>query len=357
MSGPARDTVLCLCELGWLYSKVEAYIKRAENAEIRGLVVQAFGFSLQEELHDYYRLLAILEQELALNFTAKSEQSGDSDGNSRSDSSSRNSNNSSTEVKASGEGGGGGIPDSGSVGACRSGLTLVRLRAWMQEPIDRMCLMARLVESAGPLAGGALASRLHGHSKHGDLAVSGFVQRVMNSVCTPVYNMINRWILHGELLDPHKEFFVGYRLGVAEHSMWRETYFFRPAMLPSFLSLSLAMKIVVIGKSINFMRACAQRLASKASEKPSRVEDKKTKTKSPLITGEPETLQSTIEEPTSLVNEAGAEAGAETGAETGAAARPAAGFVQTVKKSSPNKVKPRGIAMSRPGVAQVLNCK
>ena len=57
----------------------------------------------------------------------------------------------------------------------------------MQEPTDRMCLMARLVEGAGPLAGGALASRLHGHSQHGDPAVSSLVQRMMNSVCAPLY--------------------------------------------------------------------------------------------------------------------------------------------------------------------------
>ena len=65
--------------------------------------------------------------------------------------------------------------------------------------------MARLVEGVGPLFGGALASRLHGHSMHGDPAISSMVQRIMNSVCSPLYSMINRWVLHGELLDPNKE--------------------------------------------------------------------------------------------------------------------------------------------------------
>ena len=77
-----------------------------------------------------------------------------------------------------------------------SGLTLLRMRAWMQEPIERsgkalnfqhftymlsggwqsqedeycrMCLMARLCDSCGPLRGGALASRLHCHAIHGDI--------------------------------------------------------------------------------------------------------------------------------------------------------------------------------------------
>ena len=33
----------------------------------------------------------------------------------------------------------------------------------------RMCLMARLCDSCGPLRGGALASRLHSHAIHGDI--------------------------------------------------------------------------------------------------------------------------------------------------------------------------------------------
>ena len=33
----------------------------------------------------------------------------------------------------------------------------------------RMCLMARLCDSCGPLRGGALASRLHCHAIHGDI--------------------------------------------------------------------------------------------------------------------------------------------------------------------------------------------
>jgi hypothetical protein len=46
--------------------KVSTYIQSCEKATVsKGLVVQAFSFSLQEELHDYYRLLAVLEQELA----------------------------------------------------------------------------------------------------------------------------------------------------------------------------------------------------------------------------------------------------------------------------------------------------
>ena len=57
-----------------------------------------------------------------------------------------------------------------------------------------------------------------------------------------------------------KYIFQGYRLGVPAASMWYETYFIRTSMLPSFLSPQLALTILKIGKSINFMRACYQRI-------------------------------------------------------------------------------------------------
>ena len=222
---PVRDTVLCLCELGWLYSKVAAYIQKAEK-ETKGLVVQAFGYALQLELHDYYRLLAILEAEVSKTTTGSAAAVGAGDG---------------------------------------GGLTLLRLRAWMSEPLERLFLMARLVEGAGPLFGGALASRLHGHTRHGDQAVLNLVNRVMGAVCTPLYGMLERWILHGELHDPKEEFLIGARPGIATLSSWHEGYFLRLGMLPSYLPLALAQRVLVIGKSINFMRLCQGRAPSSGS--------------------------------------------------------------------------------------------
>ena len=41
-------------------------------------------------------------------------------------------------------------------------------------------------------------------------------------------------------------------------NVWRDVYFLRTSMLPSFLSISLAQKILVIGKTINFLKICIQ---------------------------------------------------------------------------------------------------
>lgn len=110
----------------------------------RGLAVQAFSFALQEELHDYYRLLAVLEQELARKIIAESTPiptHTPSPPHTHSVTPEDTAPDSSKWVTS--------VDPKGT-----SGLTLLRLRAWMQEPMDRMCMMARLVDSASPLTGG-----------------------------------------------------------------------------------------------------------------------------------------------------------------------------------------------------------
>ena len=63
----------------------------------------------------------------------------------------------------------------------------------------RMCLLARLVDAAGPLQGGALISRLHACGKHGDNAARELVSRVMDRVCVPLFAFITRYILYSHL--------------------------------------------------------------------------------------------------------------------------------------------------------------
>lgn len=49
LNSTVRDAVLCVCELGWLYGRVAAYLKGvlAAGGDSLGVVVQAFGFALQ----------------------------------------------------------------------------------------------------------------------------------------------------------------------------------------------------------------------------------------------------------------------------------------------------------------------
>ena len=49
LTTPVKDIVLCLCELGWLYMKVQDYISSVtsvNSSNYCGLVTQSFGFAI-----------------------------------------------------------------------------------------------------------------------------------------------------------------------------------------------------------------------------------------------------------------------------------------------------------------------
>ncbi|KAF2597216.1 hypothetical protein F2Q68_00007134 [Brassica cretica] len=71
----------------------------------------------------------------------------------------------------------------------------------------------------------------------------------------PIPLMVRSWVLEGELEDSFGEFFVvshPVKVGL----LWREGYKLHVGMLPSFISPSLAQRILRTGKSINFLRVC-----------------------------------------------------------------------------------------------------
>ncbi|CAN1144370.1 Gamma-tubulin complex component 3 [Linum perenne] len=215
-----------LCELGWLFRKVRGYITESMDSfatEEVGTVGQAFCAALQDELSEYYRLLAVLETQ-AMN------------------------------------------PIPLVSGSASSGnyLSLRRLSVWFVEPMVKMRLMAVLVDTCKVLKGGAMAGAIHLHAQHGDPLVNEFMRSLLRRVCSPLFEMVRRWVLEGELEDIFSEFFVVSETKELEsdvsqkgkESLWREGYRLHSKMLPSFISQSLAQRILRAGKSINFLRVC-----------------------------------------------------------------------------------------------------
>ncbi|PUZ70920.1 hypothetical protein GQ55_2G274200 [Panicum hallii var. hallii] len=216
-----RTLVRKLCELGWLFRKVRGFISDnisrspSDAATEVGTVAQAFCSALQEELSDYYKLLAVLES-YSLNP----------------------------------------IPTPGSdSGVSGYYLSLRRLAVWLAEPAVRMRLMAVLVDGCRGLRGGAMAGAIHGHAQHGDPMFQEFMGRLLRRVCSPLFEMVRSWVLEGELEDVFAEFFIVGQPVKAE-SLWREGYLIQSDMLPAFISPVLAQRILRTGKSINFLRVC-----------------------------------------------------------------------------------------------------
>lgn len=219
-----RTLVSQLGEMGWLYRKVSGVMERSLARESLGRVGQGFCFALQDELTDYFKLLAVLEAQInhgALERREKRHEDG---------------------------------PPSG--GHASSTLTLRRLLVWTQDPLQRLRLMATLADSVEGLRGGALVSAVAMHGRHGDPFVHHFVEQVLRRLAAPLFEMIQKWVLEGALNDEFGEFFVEGDSGVSADRLWRDKYCMRDRMVPSFIGEDLARKILQIGKSINFIRHC-----------------------------------------------------------------------------------------------------
>ncbi|KAI3868102.1 hypothetical protein MKX03_035318 [Papaver bracteatum] len=252
-----RIMVRKLCELGWLFKKVEAYVSESMDrspSEDVGTVGQAFCAALQDELSEYYKLLAVLEVQSVNPIPMVSEST-----------------------------------NSGSY------LSLRRLLVWFAEPMVKMRLMAVLVDSFKALKGGAMAGAIHMHAQHGDPLVQEFMRRLLRRVCSPLFEMVRSWVLEGELDDIFSEFFV---IGqpVKAESLWVEGYRLHSVMLPSFISSSLAQRILRTGKSINFLRVCCedQGWADAASEAAAAVGT--TTRRGGLVYGETDALEALVTE-------------------------------------------------------------
>ncbi|KAF9930238.1 Gamma-tubulin complex component 3 [Linnemannia zychae] len=203
-----RGLVNRLTELGWLYKKINQYIQMTLKDGSAGLVKQSFCSALQHELVDYFRLIAVLESHIA------------------------------TDANATGS----------------KGLTLKRLLVWTLDSLQRLRLMSVLVECCQDLNGGALVSMVHDYTQHGDPLIQQFVHHMLERISDPFYVMLQRWIYEGELEDPKTEFFIALDPEVEEEDMWQSKYFIRSEMLPAFIGMPLATKILSIGKSLNFLR-------------------------------------------------------------------------------------------------------
>lgn len=76
-----------------------------------------------------------------------------------------------------------------------------------------------------------------------------------------IISILSKWVLSGELLDTHDEFFVKIeKIEANIRNIWTDTYVPNYSMLPCYLTQEVAVKILRIGKSINFIKLCLEKL-------------------------------------------------------------------------------------------------
>ncbi|KAG6837438.1 hypothetical protein H0H93_009532 [Arthromyces matolae] len=153
---PVKALIHRLSEVGYLYTRVESYVRETETAAAVGMIKQSLCHHLQTQLTEYYRLIAILETQLASNYGESPDF-------------------------------GGHLSNESSV------LTLRRLDVWINEWRLRLRMMSVCVESA------------RGQNS----------QLTTKQVSKPFFATLHKWLFYGELYDPFSEFFVALDKSIA----------------------------------------------------------------------------------------------------------------------------------------------
>eukprot|EP00434_Breviolum_minutum_P037040 symbB.v1.2.032831.t1/scaffold3926.1/size48177/2 len=139
------------------------------------------------------------------------------------------------------------------------GLSLRSLWAQLLAPMTRLRFLSQLCEGSRGVFGGAISSMVFAFSASGDLVTQDLAKEILRSVVKPLWSMIRAWMTEGELQDPYGEFFVVADASVPLEDLWNRMYSLELEMVPSFISLELARKILLTGKSVNFIRLCCSR--------------------------------------------------------------------------------------------------
>ncbi|KAJ3416035.1 Integrator complex subunit 11 [Chytridiales sp. JEL 0842] len=209
LPGSTMELIARICEVGFLYRKIQRFLETKEKDEYRGLVRQSFCAGLQQEQREFFEIIASLENHLS--------------------------------------------KDETNTHFATRGLSLKRLNVWVNEPLQKLRFFAVLIDASEGVKGGALLSVIYSYVNHGDPFVRNIIEKLLKEVTKPFFNMLGRWIYEGELDDPYSEFFVAHDKN-ADGDLWRNAYKLRNEMIPLFMQRSAAKKAFLIGKSLNFIR-------------------------------------------------------------------------------------------------------
>ncbi len=121
VSDSTKKIIQEMCELGWLYKKVNDLVSRNMDSSYSDQVTQSLVFAIQAELTEYYRLIALLENQ------ARQHSETDPQNN----------------------------------------LNLRKLYLWIQDPMERMKWLAIIVDSIKGLKGGAICSVINSYVLNG----------------------------------------------------------------------------------------------------------------------------------------------------------------------------------------------
>lgn len=197
-----------LSQLGHYFKAIRDYSATAMNNDLRGFVYQSFGSALDEEIHNFYKMITTIEA----NYQSVSFEESD--------------------------------------------FSLLKLNQWSYEALIRFEGLNTLIQKCRSKKGGAIINVIFDFLHNGDPIVYDCVRKILLKVVKPIRSILNHWIFYGELRDEFKEFFICYNEnGQAAHNeLWQDKYIINSTMLPGFISKEQANKILLTGKAISMLR-------------------------------------------------------------------------------------------------------
>ncbi|KIW91896.1 uncharacterized protein Z519_07866 [Cladophialophora bantiana CBS 173.52] len=126
---------------------------------------------------------------------------------------------------------------------------------------------------------GLLTTRLSTFS--GDPAARSILEMLLREASRPYMVMLNEWLHHGGIHDPHSEFLIGERASIKRERLdedytdeyWEKRYYIREKEIPPQLE-SVRDKVLLAGKYLNVVRECGGvNISSKIDDTPATFDD------------------------------------------------------------------------------------
>ena len=124
-----------------------------------------------------------------------------------------------------------------------------------------------------------LTQRLATYS--GDPAARSILEMLLREASRPYVSMLNEWLHHGGINDPHSEFLIGERASIKRERLdedytdeyWDKRYYIREKEVPPQLE-AVKDKVLLAGKYLNVVRECGGvNIASKIDDTPTTFGD------------------------------------------------------------------------------------
>ncbi|KAM7540599.1 hypothetical protein Aperf_G00000043295 [Anoplocephala perfoliata] len=238
--------VMRISACGWLFNRIRSFVTDTRDDPNSGKVALSLALSIDEQLTEYLRLVSTLEAQMNSGSEAKDSELSTSflktsDGI-----------NSGSRSFACGS-----VPTLEQQSGLDTGgqpLSLAQLCHWLMEPERRLKVLAALVDNCKLLKGGALVSKVFEMSRNGGPQLKSMLTVILVNITRTIFEMISLWIYDGRLSpDANQEFFITVNPSVGKENLWAGKYGLRKAMVPIFITKGQARKILLIGKSVNFL--------------------------------------------------------------------------------------------------------